>query len=144
MEETKKQIHELNDRVKKAESAMSELTESIETIEKMVAVVRDISSKTDLLALNASIEAARAGHAGKGFAVVAHEVARLSERSQESIGQVETVSNHVREKMHGLSKQLKDCAQHCSQLAESFQSEGEVKPFAGQGSDEKKQNKKAA
>lgn len=69
---------------------MSDTVESaLERIEKMIKVVRDIATRTDLLALNASIEAARAGQAGKGFAVVADEVARLSERSQDVISEME-------------------------------------------------------
>ena len=67
------------------EALAAELAKALRT----VAVLRDISNKTDLLSLNASIEAARAGQAGKGFAVVADEVARLAEKSQAAISEVE-------------------------------------------------------
>lgn len=86
----------------------SELMLSVDTINKMVGVVRDISAKTDLLALNASIEAARAGQEGRGFAIVAHEVARLAEKSQESIHKVEQASDMLQEKVHLLSERLDD------------------------------------
>lgn len=74
-----------------------QLKQSVHEIEQMVSVVRDISNKTDLLALNASIEAARAGQAGKGFAVVADEVGRLAERSQKSIEAAELACQSLRE-----------------------------------------------
>lgn len=88
-------------------NTMSELLKALEEIEKMIGVVRDISSKTDLLALNASIEAARAGHAGKGFAIVAHEVARLSEKAQESIGVVESACGNLKRNIDILGEQLR-------------------------------------
>jgi len=87
-------------------TSMTELFKAIEEIDKMIGVVRDISSKTDLLALNASIEAARAGHAGKGFAIVAHEVARLSEKAQESIGVVEAACGNLKHNIDILAQEL--------------------------------------
>ncbi len=83
---------------------IDDLQKSVLEIEQMVGVVRDISNKTDLLALNASIEAARAGHAGKGFAVVADEVGRLSERSQHSIEAVDTACKRLKGIVEEFSK----------------------------------------
>lgn len=88
------------------QDSLNELLEAVEAINKMVGVVRDISTKTDLLALNASIEAARAGQAGKGFAIVANEVARLSEKSQESISAVETACGNLRKNIDQLTREL--------------------------------------
>lgn len=88
--------------------SMAELFKAIDEIDKMIGVVRDISTKTDLLALNASIEAARAGHAGKGFAIVAHEVARLSEKAQESIGVVEAACGNLKRNIDILSDELEE------------------------------------
>lgn len=81
---------------------LNDVRGAMEKIEKMISIVRDISAKTDLLALNASIEAARAGQAGKGFAVVAHEVARLAEKSQESIEGVEAIFGDLRDAVRDL------------------------------------------
>lgn len=90
----------------KMKKSVKEVTQAIEEIDKMIAVVRDISTKTDLLALNASIEAARAGQAGKGFAIVAHEVARLSEKAQESINAVESACANLKSNFSTLAGEI--------------------------------------
>ncbi len=81
-----------------------QLKKSVHEIEQMLNVVRDIANKTDLLALNASIEAARAGQAGKGFAVVADEVGRLAERSQKSIEAVDLACQSLRQSVDHLAR----------------------------------------
>lgn len=97
-------------------SVFGELVTSVKEINKMVGVVRDLSGKTDLLALNASIEAARAGQEGRGFAIVAHEVARLAEKSQESICKVEQASYSLQEKIHIISERLNSMQKLLSQV----------------------------
>ncbi|MDP0927262.1 methyl-accepting chemotaxis protein [Paracoccus onubensis] len=71
--------------VEEAVSAMSAITEKI-------GIVQDIARQTDLLALNAGVEAARAGIHGRGFAIVATEVRRLAERSQEAANEIVALS----------------------------------------------------
>jgi len=88
-------------------TSLARLRETAEQANTIVKVVNDISSKTDLLALNASIEAARAGAAGKGFAVVAHEVGRLSEKTQASINEIETILKNIQKDVDAVSEDVK-------------------------------------
>ncbi|MCB0342028.1 MAG: hypothetical protein H6626_04270 [Pseudobdellovibrionaceae bacterium] len=83
-----------------------ELVDTVARVEKTLEVVKEIADKTDLLALNASIEAARAGQAGKGFAVVADEVGQLSENARNSIAKVASECDRVRELADKLQRSI--------------------------------------
>ncbi|MCR4590367.1 MAG: PAS domain-containing protein [Lachnospiraceae bacterium] len=73
------------------------INESVAASLKIIDIIQGIASQTNLLSLNASIEAARAGDAGKGFAVVAEEVGRLAITSRETSEEIATTLNHMSE-----------------------------------------------
>ena len=75
------------------------LAEQLKRIDEIIASVSEIATQSNLLALNASIEAARAGAHGRGFAVVADEVRTLSQQSKEAAAQVQTLLNEIKDAM---------------------------------------------
>lgn len=82
------------------------LGENSKKIRAIIDAIKEITSKTNLLALNASIEAARAGEAGRGFAVVAEEVRKLAEQSSSSAEEVEKVINNNLEDIKMVIKEI--------------------------------------
>ncbi|MEH8017281.1 methyl-accepting chemotaxis protein [Rheinheimera muenzenbergensis] len=93
--QTSNVIEKMNGDVQHSTKVISTLADKVSSINQVLEVIRSVADQTNLLALNAAIEAARAGEAGRGFAVVADEVRSLAHRTQTSTGEIEQMIQQV-------------------------------------------------
>lgn len=112
-------MQSINESMMKLQQAVDKVGKASEEITNITGVISDIADETNLLSLNASIEAARAGDAGKGFAVVATEIGKLAQTSSNSVHNIESLISEI-------NALVKDAVSQADDSVENIQSSGEM------------------
>ena len=117
-----KAIEDLANDIKSALANSVELESSSTDITSVLEVIRNIAEQTNLLALNAAIEAARAGEQGRGFAVVADEVRTLATRTQQSTDEIDTMIQRLNDNVKASSDSIKNSQTNANTTLTNFDS----------------------
>ena len=117
--DTQQAVERLINDVEDTEASISLVEQDAISITKVLMVIGEIAEQTNLLALNAAIEAARAGEQGRGFAVVADEVRALAGRTQVSTTEIEQTLNKLQQGVHSVVSAMKQTKSTCEQASET-------------------------
>jgi len=127
---TKNNIEKLLDQIVVSFMSVRKLEEQTTKIEEIVSLISEVAEQTDLLSLNAAMEAARAGEAGKGFAVVASEVRKLADRSSKEAMEIGDLLQVVFSTVKGISAMAENSTRSIevikSELKRNFESIGNI------------------
>ncbi|TWX47161.1 methyl-accepting chemotaxis protein [Colwellia hornerae] len=118
---TVSEVSSLNKSLSESSQSMRSLELESENITKILDVIRSIAEQTNLLALNAAIEAARAGEQGRGFAVVADEVRTLAQRSRDATEEIDAVLMNLLDKTRVVSQQMAVNVEQSKQTIEKIE-----------------------
>lgn len=120
LEDSSRALEAINSSMGSIDDQFAEIVTHSKDIQQIIVIISEIAEQTNLLALNAAIEAARAGEHGRGFAVVAEEVRNLAERTQNSLGEIETNTKKLVTSIEDISKMVKDQTGAVAQISSVF------------------------